>query len=339
MSKLRVNVVSESEISVQGHGVHTAYEEMCRGLEARDDVVVTRGRFRERVDCDIIHLHTVGSRVWGKLLQPGPKVVVSAHVVPDSFIGSLIAAQLWRPLAKWYLRWFYNKADLLLAVSAQTQRELQELGVTAPIEVLHNSVDTARYQAVSPAVRQGIRRRYSIAKERFVVIGAGQVQPRKRVDLFVEAAKALPDVTFVWVGGIPFGHLAADYRDMERLMDEQLPNMVFTGMVELADMPSLYAMADLFWLPSEQETFGLVVVEAAAAGLPVLLRQSDDYTDTFGTDVRYGTDDTFVDDVRLIATDAAVRQALREGAGRLAARFDSKAVIERLVELYRGLLR
>ena len=47
----------------------------------------------------------------------------------------------------------------------------------------------------------------------------------------------------------------------------------------------------------------------------------------------------FVDDVRLIATDAAVRQALREGAGRLAARFDSKAVIERLVELYRGLLR
>lgn len=45
--KLRVNIVSESEISVQGHGVHTAYEEMASSLEQLKDVEVIRGHFGE----------------------------------------------------------------------------------------------------------------------------------------------------------------------------------------------------------------------------------------------------------------------------------------------------
>lgn len=337
--KLRVNMISESAISVQGHGVHTAYEEMCRALESRDDVTLIRNRFREHIDCDIIHLHTVGSRTWGKLIQDGPKKVISAHVVPDSFIGSLIGATLWRPLASWYLRWFYNRADLVFAVSAHTKHELEKLGVNVPIEILHNSIDTARYRQHDALTRSTTRQSYGIADDAFVVIGAGQVQPRKRVDLFVAAAKALPEVTFVWVGGMPFGHLAADYRDMERLMDETVPNLIFTGMVELEDMPSLYQMADLFWLPSEQETFGLVVVEAAATGLPVLLRQSDDYADTFGDDVYYGTDETFVDDIRLIVSDKSLYRQLAARAGTLAARFDNVKMAERLVEYYRSLVQ
>lgn len=40
-----VNMVSESDVSVQGHGAHTAYEEMCWSLEARDDVTVIRNEF------------------------------------------------------------------------------------------------------------------------------------------------------------------------------------------------------------------------------------------------------------------------------------------------------
>lgn len=331
-------MISESAISVQGHGVHTAYEEMCQLLEARDDIELTRNRFREQIDCDIVHLHTVGSRTWGKLLQDGPKKVVSAHVVPDSFIGSLIGARFWRPLAIWYLRWFYNRADLVFAVSAQTKRELEKLGVTSSIEILHNSVDTTRYCADNSSVRSELRAQYGIADDVFVVIGAGQVQPRKRVDLFIAAAQALPEVTFVWVGGMPFGHLAADYRDMERLMEVKLPNLIFTGVVELEEMPALYQLADLFWLPSEQETFGLVVVEAAAAGLPVLLRESDDYADTFRDDVQYGRDETFVQDIQLIVSDAAHRQKLVENAERIAERFDSKRIGAQLVKFYRSLL-
>jgi len=58
-------------------------------LERRSELKVIRGRFGELVDCDIVHLHTIGSRTWRKLLQKGPKKVVSVHVVPDSFVGSI----------------------------------------------------------------------------------------------------------------------------------------------------------------------------------------------------------------------------------------------------------
>src|SRR5690606_2919020 len=78
-SALVVNMASESDISVQGHGVHTAYVELASALERRDDVTLVRGRYRKRVDCDVYHLHTLGSAMWRKILDPGAKKVVSAH--------------------------------------------------------------------------------------------------------------------------------------------------------------------------------------------------------------------------------------------------------------------
>lgn len=76
--KLRINIVSESEISVQGHGVHTAYQEMVDALRVRKDIDLITGEFGRLVDCDIVHIHTVGTRTWRKLFQKGPKKVVSA---------------------------------------------------------------------------------------------------------------------------------------------------------------------------------------------------------------------------------------------------------------------
>lgn len=337
--KLRVNIVSESAVSVQGHGVHTAYEEMAAALEARHDVEVVRGEFGARLDCDVIHLHTIGPRTFRKLFQKGPAKVVSAHVVPDSFVGSLVGARLWRPLATLYLRWFYNKADALIAVSDETAKELVNMGVRAPVTVLYNSIDTARYQAASPAERQAVRQQLGIPESAFAVIGAGQVQPRKRVDLFVQAAEVLPDVHFVWVGGIPFKHAAADYSAMKRLMETPLPNLHFPGMVDLEHMPQYYHAADLFWLPSIQETFGLVVVEAAASGLPVLLRDIPDYGQTFGAYAAMGDDATFVATIERLRSDEREYQASRQKAEQLAQAFDSKKVTADLVALYRNLVQ
>ncbi|MGK2896793.1 MAG: glycosyltransferase, partial [Candidatus Saccharimonadales bacterium] len=173
----------------------------------------------------------------------------------------------------------------------------------------------------------------------FLVIGAGQVQPRKRVDLFLEAAKALPEVTFVWVGGIPFGRAAADYMAMKKLMNSNLPNIHFPGQVVLDDMVDFYHAADLFWLPSEQETFGLVVPEAAASGLPVLLRDINDYNHTFREFVDMAGDNTFIDHISRFASDKSFRVEYITLAEKLAQQFDSRIVTDQLVVLYRQLIK
>jgi len=94
-------------------------------------------------------------------------------------------------------------------------------------------------------------------------------------------AEKMPDVEFVWVGGVPFGVIAAENGAMQRMMNNPPKNLKFTGVIPLDEVADYYRAADVFVLPSEQETFGLVVVEAAAAGLPVVLRDISDYDTTF----------------------------------------------------------
>lgn len=335
---LRVNIASESEISVKGHGVHTAYEEMASALEKREDVKVIRGKFSESVDCDIIHLHTIGMRAGRKLLQRGPKKVVSVHVVPDSFVGSVVGARYWRFAASLYMRLFYNQADLLLAVSEETKKDLLAMNVTKPIIVEYNSIDTRKYQNVAPEARERLRKQLDIDPSTFVVIGAGQVQPRKRLDSFIACATALPDVTFVWVGGMPFGKLAADSMHMDRLIKSAPQNLLFPGIVELKNMPEYYAAADMFFLPSDQETFGLVILEAAAAGLPVMVRRLDDYADSFGDDVLQCNELDFSTNIERLRDDPQFYKGRQQRSAALASRFDSAAAADRYVALYRGLV-
>lgn len=336
MSKLRIAQISESEFTIQGHGVHTAYRELTAALKKRDDVEVYVNKDAPD-DVDVTHIHTVGTYALKHLLKSGSKKVVSAHVVPDSFVGSLIGAKMWLPYAKWYLRWFYNRADLLFAVSDETKRELTELGVTKPIEIVYNQVDTARY-ATTAADKAEARERLGIKPDDWVVVGAGQVQPRKCVHDFVDAARKMPDTKFIWVGGMPFGRFAAEYGDMQRMMDSAPVNVTFTGIVDMVDVKQYYQAADVFWLPSKQETFGLVVIEAAAAGLPIMLRDIPDYAETFAADALLVAPGGEVETLRRLRTNEKFYTSTKKHAANIAKRFDSKTIVERVVKLYRDLL-
>ena len=331
---LRVAVVSESEFMAKGHGVHTAYIELTNALKKRSDVTVT---VNKRAHADVTHLHTVGAYALYRLLFDRSKKVISAHIVPASLVGSLVGAQLWAPLAKLYLRWFYNRADLVFAVSDETKRVLLDMGVKKPIEVVYNVIDTTRY-ATKPSDKAAARKELGIKEDEWVVIGAGQVQPRKRIDSFVGAASQLPQMQFIWVGGMPFGKLAAENAAMQRMIDSPPPNVTFTGVVELDAMKQYYQAADVFWLPSEQETFGLVVVEAAAAGLPVVLRDIPDYAETFASDALLVREEATVGMLEMLQTDTGFYAQAKSHAARIAERYDAQAGAKRIIELYRSLL-
>lgn len=331
---LSISVVSESEFMTKGHGVHTAYIELTNALKQRPDVTVA---VNKRAPADITHLHTVGVYALYRLLFDRSKKVISAHIVPASLVGSLVGAQLWAPLAKAYLRWFYNRADLVFAVSDETKRVLLAMGVKKPIEVVYNVIDTTRY-ATTPADRATARQALGIKDDAWVVIGAGQVQPRKRLDSFVGVASQLPDMQFMWVGGMPFGKLAAENVAMQRLIDSPSPNVTFTGGVELDEMKQYYQAADVFWLPSEQETFGLVVVEAAAAGLPIVLRDIPDYAETFANAALLVRDEDTAGMLEMLRTDAEFYAQAKMHASRIADRYDSSAGAKRTIDLYQSLL-
>lgn len=337
-SLLTVNMVSESDITVQGHGVHTAYDEIASALEARSDIAVIRGDFGAHTDCDVVHFHTIGSNTWRKLFQRGPKKVVTAHVVPASFVGSIKLAKYWLFAARWYMQWYYNRADKVLAVSGTVAGILEkELHVPkTKIETFYNTVDMAKY-APKPGERDRAREKLGIAKDAFVVLGNGQVQPRKRLDIFTTMAQALPDIQFIWVGGIPFGQLGASYSSMKDAMSNTPPNFTVTGMIPHDEVLAYLHAADVFCLPAEQENHPMCVLEAAGAGLPIVLRDLPEYDDTFAHDALRCSDDTFVEAIASLRNKETY-DAWRQKSARIADRFDSTSAAQRYVTLYKSLV-
>jgi 1,2-diacylglycerol-3-alpha-glucose alpha-1,2-galactosyltransferase len=334
--KIRVNMLSESEFTVQGHGVHTAYVELTAALKKRPDVRVA---VNGDVPADITHIQTVGFYAMRRLLFGSGRKVVSAHLVPDSFIGSFAMARHWRPVARWWLRFFYKRADLVLAVSDVVRNELVT-NMRLPedrVKLLYNTIDMGRYKTTKRD-KAGARKKLHIQDDDFVVVGNGQIQPRKRFDVFVDLAKQMPEVQFLWIGGIPFGNLGAQYGSMQKLIGKAPPNLRITGVIPLKKVKLYLQSADVFLLPAEQENHPMSVLEAAGVGLPIILRDIPHYEDTFNGFVLLETDDTFAETVRKLRSDERFRRTYESKSRQIAKRFDSKAGAERAVGFYRSLL-
>lgn len=331
---MKVVQISESEFTVQGHGVHTAFVETVRGLKKHVGVEVA---INTKEVADIRHIHTVGLYALRQLLFGKGKKVVSAHIVPDSLVGSLRGARFWKGAARVYLRYFYNHADAVIAVSDGTKEILTRMGVKKPVTVIYNMIDTSLYKA-TPAERRAARRELGYGEKDWIVVSNGQVQPRKRVDTFVKLASVLPDTKFVWVGGIPFKNAAANYEKMKKLMHRAPKNVQFTGVVKLDDVKKYFHAANVFIMPSDQETFGLAIIEAAASGLPLVLRDIHDYDQTFRADALVGDDKTFAAILERLHADKKLYDEMVKKAANVARRFDSLTVTDELVALYKSLL-
>ena len=168
--------------------------------------------------------------------------------------------------ATWrYLRWFYDQMDLVYVPSRAYQDQLVAKGFTREkLRLLPHGIDVDRFNP---------NRRSPKFWQRFGVNGGlkvtyvGRAAKEKDLDVLVDVydrlARRRPDCSLVVVGDGPF---------LEQ-MKARLPhrNVVFTGFLFDADLSSAYAGSDIFVFPSTTDTFGNVVLEAMASGLPVVV--------------------------------------------------------------------
>jgi glycosyltransferase involved in cell wall biosynthesis len=161
--------------------------------------------------------------------------------------------------------WFYKQADLCLAPSQAVAQRLASFGIAADrIWRIQRGVDLDLF---NPARRdRGVLARWGIVDEP-VALYVGRLSREKNLEALTSAwAKihaARPDAKLLVVGAE--GPLAKTFK---------APGMIETGGLFGDELAAVFASADVFAFPSETETFGNVVVEAAASGLPSVVARA-----------------------------------------------------------------
>jgi glycosyltransferase involved in cell wall biosynthesis len=211
---------------------------------------------------DVVHTHLYRSNVYGRvaarLAGTGAAIIATEHSLGDEHIeGRRLTAMARR---------MYLATERLgtttVAVSPTVARRLVRWGVPPDrIEVIGNGIDATAF-AFDRARAERIRASLGIPADRFVVGSVGRLVPGKRVDATLRALRGLPDVTALIVGD------GRERAALTTLAGDLGVRAVFTG--ETDDVSGYLSTMDLFVAASGEETFGLAVIEALAAGLPVL---------------------------------------------------------------------
>lgn len=177
-----------------------------------------------------------------------------------------------RAFIEWRLRRRFRHAAAVHFTSRAERESARPLGLRAPSFVLPNGLPAEHFGL--PVRDPGFRARFAISDEARVLLFFGRIHRKKGLHLLLPAfARKSPGDTILVVAGRGDDAYQADLQRQAR--DLAIEERVrFTGHLDGADRLQVLAEADLFVLPSHQENFGNAVLEALAAGLPVLVSEN-----------------------------------------------------------------
>ena len=221
----------------------------------------------EQFTPDVVHIVTEGPLGLTALqAAKSKKIAVSSgfHSAFQDFSRFFDLAFLVKPIQR-YLTWFHNSTDVTCVPSQYTEQALRGFGVTCPLVVVGRGVDTAKF---SPKHRsQRLRQQWGVNIDTRVMLYVGRLSPEKEVDVLIKSFHALQaqqgvNIKFVIVGDGP------DRIRLSKMTTSK--DVIFMGSLGGHELATAYASADVFTFASQADTFGNVVLEAIASGLPVI---------------------------------------------------------------------
>ena len=170
-----------------------------------------------------------------------------------------------------------NEADAIIAVSEATKKDIEKYyGRTHNVHVVHHGIDHDRFKIFSEEEKESglkkLQEKYPDIKKPYILF-VGQIQPRKNIVRLVEAFEMLArqhggsGLRLIIAGSHGWNNTEIYKRIAESPVRK---NIVVTGAVPDELLPTLYANAEVFVLPSLQEGFGIPLIEAAACGIPIV---------------------------------------------------------------------
>lgn len=300
--------------------------------------------YHAAADCDLIHIQTPFVAHYAGLAaarRRGLPVVVTYHTLFEEYLQHYVPflpASWLRGLARRFSRRQCNEVDAVVVPSSAMAERLAGYGVTTQREVLPTGIPLARFAAGDGAA---FRARHSIDANRPLALFVGRVAHEKNIgfliDAFAEAIHRCPTALFLITGEGPAMDDLRRHAARRGLADA----VRFLGYLDRGhDLPDCYAAATAFVFASRTETQGLVLIEALAAGTPVValaaMGTADILTDTPGCLVPPDDPLQFGAILGDLLADPARCRQLAAQAPAAAARWSDAATAQRLAAFYRN---
>ena len=289
MKKISVNMLSKAD-SVKGQGVGSAYLEQVKLVtEGASDIFDIR--INDWRDADIIHHHTIEPMNYLRMKTSRGINVSYVHFLPDTLDGSISIPKPAFNVFKKYVVDFYKNADYLVVVNPIFIKDLERYGINPEkVKYIPNYVSKTDFNKKNKKEIKELRKELNLKDDDFVVIGVGQVQTRKGVLDFVDVARSMPDVTFIWCGGFSFGAITDGYKELKKVFENPPRNVRFLGIIPREKMNDMYNLADVLFMPSYNELFPMSILEASNVEIPILLRDLELYKDILFGNYLIGND-------------------------------------------------
>lgn len=288
-----------------------------------------RARVREvlgRENFDVLHLHEplMPALCLSVLAEATGPIVGTFHANNDGAIGYRAFKPMLAP--------HFDKLSARIAVSSEARRTIGD-HFGGEYVIIPNGVDVARFSDAEPIqeLRDGS----------FNILFVGRMEPRKGAKHLFRAfgtiAREVPAARLVVVGG---GPMARYYRSF--VPDEVAGRVLFAGRVSGEMLARHYATADVFCSPATGgESFGIVLIEAMAAGAAVVASDIPGYRDVVEDGVTglltlRASPESIADTIVSLARDGGLRKSLIESAAANVRQYSWDRVTARILDVYRA---
>ena len=239
-----------------------------------------------------------------------------------------------RIIYNYKFRYACRKSDRIVAVSECTKRDIVKFYGISPdkIDVVYQGCDPVFAQPVSAEAKARVREAYHLPEH--FILSVGTIEERKNLLL---AVKAVEQVGNVHLGAVGKSTAYADevkaYIEAHGLSDRihMIHNLKF------GDLPVLYHMAEAFVYPSRFEGFGIPIVEALSAGVPVIAATGSCLEEAGGPRSLYVDPDDVAGmaaAMKRVLSDADLRHEMIEAGKAYVVRFDPKRLADEMNAVY-----
>jgi len=297
---------------------------------------------------DIVHFHhpfllSSPAIMYGKKLGIPKILTLHTQYEQYAYYVSPVPERITQEAIKMIISNLAYKTDCITTPSDSMKKIMENYGIKNRIEVIPNAIHLISFKEDDESKRTEIKKKYNLKEDDKIILFVGRIAREKSIDKIIEALaiikrKGISKVKLLIVGRGP----AMD--ELKQLIQSLgiEEEVIFTGAVSNEEIQHYYKMAYLFTITSTSESFGIVIIEALASGIPVLAVRApgavDILTDEVDGLLTENNVEQFANALEKLIREPELREKLSHEALKTSKKYNIDIISEKMINLYQEVI-